>query len=171
MLPALLTVLLFAFSGVSGERTARYWGSQLANLLRLLIATVVLVGVTLAFFRESVGWDTFWCLFWSGVVGFGFGDISLFQAYVRIGARLTILLNLCTAPIWSAVTEWAWLGTRLSAGQVGGGGGDPKRGGDGDPEPPEQGFAESWGGMGRCDFRTGRRDGTRDRSSDQPEGL
>lgn len=119
MFPALLTVLLFASSGVAGERASRYWGPQLANLLRLLIAAVILVGVTVGFFSDSLRWGTFWCLFWSGVVGFGFGDISLFQAYVRIGARLTILLNLCTAPIWSAVAEWAWLGTRLTGGQVG----------------------------------------------------
>ena len=37
MLPALLTVFLFAGSAVAGERTARYWGSQAGNLIRLTL--------------------------------------------------------------------------------------------------------------------------------------
>jgi hypothetical protein len=122
MVPALLTVFLFACSGTAGERAARYWGGQLANLLRLFLATVVLATGTVLFFPSSLRWETFGWLFLSGVVGFGFGDIALFLAYVRIGARLTILLNLCTAPVWSSLTEWLWLGTKLSAGQIAAGG-------------------------------------------------
>ena len=118
MIPALLTVLLFACSGIAGERAARYWGGQLANLLRLLLATCILASGTLILFPGSLRWETFGWLFLSGVVGFGLGDIALFLAYVRIGARLTILLNLCTAPIWSSITERIWLGTTLTAGEI-----------------------------------------------------
>lgn len=122
MLAALLTVFLFACSGIAGERSARYLGGQLANLLRLFFATIILISGTLLFYRSSLQWVTFAWMFFSGVVGFGFGDIALFQAYVRIGARLTILLNLCTAPIWSTITEWAWLGTKLERGEIAAGG-------------------------------------------------
>lgn len=118
MLAALLTVGFFAFSGVSGERAARYWGGQQANLLRLFLSTLVMGVATWIFFRESLRAETFVWLFASGVVGFGIGDIALFLAYVRIGARLTILLNLCTAPLWGALLEWAWLGTTLGAPQI-----------------------------------------------------
>ena len=118
MLPALLTVLLFACSGIAGERAARYWGGQLANLLRLFLATGILATGTLLLFPSSLRWETFGWLFLSGIVGFGLGDIALFLAYVRIGARITILLNLCTAPIWSSITEWAWLGTGLSSQEI-----------------------------------------------------
>ncbi len=118
MLAALLTVLLFSCSALSGERTARYWGAQWGNLLRLLVATTVMGVVTLAVFPGSLQPATFAWLFLSGVVGFGFGDIALFFAYTRIGARLTILLNLCTAPLWSAALEWAWLGTVLTLPQA-----------------------------------------------------
>ena len=114
MLPALLTVLLFACSGIAGERAAGYWGGQLANLLRLFLATCILATGTVVFFSSSLRWETFGWLFLSGIVGFGFGDIALFLAYVRIGARLTILLNLCTAPVWSSVAEYLWLGTTLT---------------------------------------------------------
>lgn len=122
MFAALLTVLLFACSGIAGERTARYWGGQRGNLLRLFLASVLMLAVTVVFFPSSLRWETFWWLFVSGVVGFGLGDIALFFAYVRIGARLTILLNLCTAPIWSTLTEWIWLGTKLTPGELAAGG-------------------------------------------------
>jgi len=118
MIAALLTVLLFACSGLSGERSARYFGGQLANLFRLFFATVLMGGVTLVFFRDSLRGESFAWLFLSGIVGFGFGDIALFLAYVRIGARLTILMNLCTAPLWSALLERVWLGTMLSSPQL-----------------------------------------------------
>jgi drug/metabolite transporter (DMT)-like permease len=118
MVPALLTVLLFAWSGVASERAARFWGGQLANLLRLFVAGTVLMAGTLAWFPASMRWETFGWMFLSGVVGFGLGDIALFLAYVRIGARLTVLLNLCTAPIWSSLTEWIWLGTQLTPGEM-----------------------------------------------------
>ena len=118
----LFTVLLFACSGIAGERAAGYWGGQLANLLRLFLATSVLAAGTLIFFPGSLRWETFGWLFLSGVVGFGLGDIALFLAYVRIGARLTVLLNLCTAPVWSSLTEWIWLGTKLTPGEMAAGG-------------------------------------------------
>ena len=122
MFPALLTVLLFACSGIAGERAARYWGGQLANLLRLFLATCILATGTLVLFPASLRWETFGWLFLSGIVGFGLGDIALFLAYVRIGARLTILLNLCTAPIWSSIVERLWLGTKLTPGEITAGG-------------------------------------------------
>jgi len=114
MFAALLTVVLFSVSGIAGERSARYLGGQRANLIRLFLAAMSMGAFTLIFFRESLRPETFGWLFFSGIVGFGVGDIALFLAYVRIGARLTILLNLCTAPIWSALLEMAWLGTTLT---------------------------------------------------------
>lgn len=122
MFAALFTVLLFACSGIAGERSARYWGGQRANLFRLFLATVIMSGVTATVFPSSLRWETFGWLFVSGVVGFGLGDIALFLAYVRIGARLTILLNLCTAPVWSALSERLWLGTKLTPAELAAGG-------------------------------------------------
>ena len=113
MFAALLTVFLFAGSAVSGERAGHYWGSQRGNLLRLALAASLMLPVSLIFYRDSLHSATFAWLFLSGVAGFGLGDIALFAAYQRIGARLTILLNLCTAPLWSALAEWLWLGTTI----------------------------------------------------------
>lgn len=121
MIPALLTVLLFALSAVAGERTARYWGSERGNLFRLLLATIIMGAITFAFFPASLEPATYSWLFLSGMIGFGFGDIALFLAYVRIGSRLTILLNLCTAPLWSGLLEAVWLGNRLTLAEAGAG--------------------------------------------------
>lgn len=115
MFAPLLTVFLFAASAVAGERTARYWGSQQGNLIRLFLATIILGMVTVLVFPDSLHGPTYGWLFLSGLIGFGLGDIALFMAYVRIGSRLTILLNLCTAPLWSSLVEWLWLGTTLGA--------------------------------------------------------
>lgn len=111
MYAALLTVCLFSVSAVAGERTARLWGSQRGNLARLAIATLVMGLVVGVFFADTLHPVTFGWLLFSGVVGFGIGDIGLFIAYVRIGARLSILLNLCLAPLWGTLVEWLWLGT------------------------------------------------------------
>jgi drug/metabolite transporter (DMT)-like permease len=118
MFATLLTVLLFAGSAVAGEHTARHWGSQRGNLLRLLLATILMGAITLAFFPDSIRPDTLSWLLLSGLLGFGLGDVALFFAYLRIGARLTILLNLCTAPLWSSLVEWLWLGTTLGPMQL-----------------------------------------------------
>jgi len=48
-------------------------------------------------------------LFLSGCVGFGIGDLSMFQAYPRIGARRTIVLIQCLAAPFGALIEWLWL--------------------------------------------------------------
>ena len=111
MLAALASVILFSISGLAGERTARIWGAQRGNLLRLMLAAAIMWVVTLAAFRDSLRQETFGWLFFSGIIGFGLGDIALFMAYERIGARLTILLNLCSAPLWGAILEWSWLGS------------------------------------------------------------
>ncbi|MGB3121854.1 MAG: DMT family transporter [Verrucomicrobiales bacterium] len=110
MLAALLTTFFFALSAVSGHRLATRLGGIRGNFWRLVVAVTVLGLITAIAFRESLHWPTFRWYFLSGLVGFGLGDVALFLAYERIGSRLTILLNLCLAPLFAIATEWAWLG-------------------------------------------------------------
>lgn len=107
---AILTTFLFALSAVSGQRTAIRLGGLRGNFFRLLLATVILDSFVLLTDRASLAWPTFGWFFVSGLVGFGVGDIGLFLAYERIGSRLAILLNLCTAPLFALAAEWLWLG-------------------------------------------------------------
>ena len=85
-----------------------------ANLIRLLIATFILGIVTFiieprSFHPEASKW-----LIFSGIVGFGLGDIALFLALSKIGSRLTILINFCTATLIGALSDWIWLGDTIN---------------------------------------------------------
>lgn len=69
---------------------------------------------TLLLQPESLHRTTFFWLFWSGLIGFGVGDLGLYLAYARIGSRITILITFCLAPIIAAVVEWILLGTTIT---------------------------------------------------------
>lgn len=51
-------------------------------------------------------------------MGFGVGDVALFLAYTRLGARLTLLLNLCSAPVFGALGDWLLVGVGVTVPQV-----------------------------------------------------
>lgn len=113
MIAAVLTTLFFACSAVTGQRVAVRLGGPWGNLLRLALAALVLGIVVALFFRDSIHRETLPWFFVSGLVGFGIGDVALFLAYERIGSRLTILLNLCLAPLFAMLVEWLWLGNAV----------------------------------------------------------
>jgi len=115
MLAAILTPFFFAMSAVTGQRVAVRLGSIWGNCVRLFIATIILGICVACFYPESIRLESFWWFFFSGVVGFGIGDVALFLAYERLGSRLTILLNLCLAPLFAMALEWIWLGNGVSA--------------------------------------------------------
>ena len=113
MIAAILTTLFFAFSAVTGQRVAVMLGGAWGNLMRLGLAAVVL-GILVAILTpDAIRWPSFQWFFLSGLIGFGLGDVALFTAYERIGSRLTILLNLCLAPLFAMVLEWLWLANGL----------------------------------------------------------
>jgi drug/metabolite transporter (DMT)-like permease len=113
MLPAFLTTILFSISAVCAQRTSKALGGVAANFWRLLLATFVL-----ALWAHTVGQGVsgtaFSLMLLSGVLGFGLGDIALYQALPRLGSRLSILLVHCLATPFAATTEWLWLGTNMS---------------------------------------------------------
>ena len=110
MFAAVLTTLLFALSGLSGRRLSNYLPGSQANLLRLILAATIL-GSYAHLGGFGVGGPAFGWLFVSGCIGFGIGDLALFQAYPRIGTRRTMVLVQCLAAPIAALTEWIWLGT------------------------------------------------------------
>ncbi|MEZ5326249.1 MAG: DMT family transporter [Verrucomicrobiales bacterium] len=116
MTGAIFATLLFACSAIFGQRLSRMLGGIVANFWRLVLAVACLGLLCGVFFRDQFpahsgvfGW-----FFFSGMIGFGVGDVALFLAYFRIGARLTILLNLCLAPVFGAVGEYLWMGQKIS---------------------------------------------------------
>lgn len=118
MFPALLTAFLFACSAIFGQRAAKLFGPLRANAIRLSIACAVL-GI-LTWITDGIQGHSSWhpavfpALFLSGAVGFGFGDIGLFLAYPRLGARLTILINFSLATLFAAWGDQALLGEHLT---------------------------------------------------------
>ena len=117
MLGAVLATILFAFSAVSGARVAKLMGGTEANFWRLSLATLFLAAMAHAFGAGLAG-NGFYVFILSGCLGFGVGDVALFQAYPRLGSRLTILIVHCLAAPFAGLVEWLWLGTTLSAGQI-----------------------------------------------------
>lgn len=117
MLPALLTTFLWSVSAVCATRSTRYLGSAVANLARLCLATLLLA-LWAHGFGKGLGGAGLWLFMWSGFIGFGLGDLALYEAFPRLGSRLTLLLAQCLAAPVGALVEWLWLGTTLSVAQV-----------------------------------------------------
>jgi len=117
VLGAVLATILFAFSAVSGARVAKLMGGTEANFWRLALATLFLAVMAHAFGAGLAG-NGFYIFVLSGCLGFGLGDVALFQAYPRLGSRLTILIVHCLAAPFAGLVEWLWLGTTLTAAQI-----------------------------------------------------
>ena len=118
---ALVTAVLWSFTSIFFSRASTALGSVKVNRLRLAFAVILLM-LTHLFLRGSLlpldGTPQRWL--WmglSGLVGLVFGDACLLQCYVLIGPRLGTLM-LSTAPVISTVLAWAFLGERLSAGEL-----------------------------------------------------
>jgi drug/metabolite transporter (DMT)-like permease len=117
ILAALLTTLLYSLSGIAGARVSRMLGSIEANFFRIVIATALL-GTYAHTLGAGLRGRALPYFLASGLIGFGIGDFSLYQAYPRIGSRLCMLLVHCLAAPIGAAVEWAWLGTALTLIQV-----------------------------------------------------
>jgi len=113
MLAALLTTVFFSLSAVTANRSVRYLGGNEANFWRLLFATILLGVFSHAWGVGLAGAFLPWFLL-SGIIGFGLGDLALFQAYPRIGSRLTVLLVHCLAAPIAMTAEWLWLGNAVT---------------------------------------------------------
>jgi drug/metabolite transporter (DMT)-like permease len=117
MLPAFLTTILFSISAVCAQRTSKALGGVEANFWRVILATLMLAGWAHTMGQGTAG-KAFPLFLWSGVLGFGFGDIALYQTLPRLGSRLSILLVHCLAAPFAATTEWLWLGSRMTAAEI-----------------------------------------------------
>ena len=114
---AFLTAFLWSASSIASARTARMLGGPRANAARLSLA-VVLLGGWLALSHGLAWHHEAWWFVASGVVGLGLGDIALFSAYARLGARLPALFTHCLGVPLGAALEWVWLGTPLHLGEA-----------------------------------------------------
>ena len=113
---ALSVSAFWTITAMAFESAAKRIGSYALNVLRLAVALVIFTA--LGFIRGEAlplgagGAAWFW-LSLSGLVGFVFGDIFLFQSYVDIGAR-TSQAVFAASPLLTALIAFALLGERVS---------------------------------------------------------
>lgn len=118
MFPAFLTTLLWSYCLIPARQSVAQLGENAANFWRLFVAVVVM-GVLSVWGGMQLGHDAFVWFFISGIIGFGFGDIGVWFALPRLGSRLTLLMVHCIAAPLAGLAEWLWLGTTITALQIG----------------------------------------------------
>jgi drug/metabolite transporter (DMT)-like permease len=122
-LAALGTAAAFAVNSVLFTLAGKKVGAVIVNRIRLLFAVLLLItahwgttGTLLPVYASSRNW--FW-LSLSGLAGLVLGDIFLFNAFVVVGARISMLM-MSLAPVIASLIAWIFLGEMLGWLQIGG---------------------------------------------------
>ena len=113
----LATAFCWTVSALSFEEASVRAGSLPVNLIRLVLAFLLLAGFNWAHRGLPLPTDATpaqwkWLLL-SGLIGFFIGDLCLFRALVLIGSRTSTLL-MSLAPLLAALTGYLLLGEQLS---------------------------------------------------------
>lgn len=118
---ALATAFCWAITATSFEVAGKKIGSQPLNLIRLLIGMLFLCAFTFITrgiaFPIDASLNTWKWLFLSGLVGLVIGDLLLFEAFVRIGARISMLIYASVPPM-SGIMAYFILGESMSYKQI-----------------------------------------------------
>jgi drug/metabolite transporter (DMT)-like permease len=116
-LAALLTAVFWTVTALAFEAASKQVGSLIVNLFRLVVGFVFLSLFAWIYrgylFPVDATARAWYYLVASGLIGFVFGDLCLFQAFVVIGARISMLLMALAPPI-TALISWIILGEELS---------------------------------------------------------
>lgn len=116
-LAALCTAFFWTITALAFESAGKKVGSLSVNIIRLSIAFIYL-GIFSLFTRgeflpEGASLHNWIWLSISGLVGFVLGDLFLFQAYVVIGARISMLIMSLAPPI-AAIAGWMIMGETMN---------------------------------------------------------
>ena len=117
---ALITSLSFAFTATFFTFAGRQVGSGVVNRTRLLFGMGMLLlthQLTLGSLLPRASAEQWLWLTLSGEIGLSLGDAFLFQAFVWIGARLSMLM-MSLAPVLAALLAWMFLGETLNMAQI-----------------------------------------------------
>jgi len=116
-LAAFATAICWTATPIAFEAAGKRVGSLTVNFIRLIIAFVLIGFFTLAtrgmflpLDATAVNWT--WLTI-SGMIGFVIGDLFLFEAYVQIGARISLLIMAAVPPI-TALAGFLILGETLT---------------------------------------------------------
>ena len=105
----LFTSLCWSFTSIFFTLGGRIVGSPIVNRTRLIFALIMAIGVHFVtqgqFFPLDAGWERWGWLGLSGILGFALGDACLFQAFVMIGPRLSMLM-MALHPVIGTILAW-----------------------------------------------------------------
>ena len=109
---ALGTSLAFSIGSILFTFAGHAVGTSILNRIRLALAllfTLVLHWILIGtFYPAATPLDTFFWMAASGIVGYVIGDSLLFQGFVRVGPRLSMLM-MALAPVLSTIMAWVFL--------------------------------------------------------------
>ena len=114
----LLTAVFWTVTSMAFESAGKKVGSLAVNLIRLVMA-FFFIGIysyiARGFFfpADATVYQWKWLAI-SGLIGFVIGDLLLFQAFVVVGARISMLVMSLTPP-FAAFVGWLVLGEVLTA--------------------------------------------------------
>lgn len=118
---ALLTAMCWVGSSVSFEYAGKKVGSLVLNLMRLVVSLVLITVlnffITSGFQNLTITPEAFRALMLSGLIGLVLGDLFLFQAYIEIGSRISLLIMALAPPI-TALFSYFLLDEVLGFGQI-----------------------------------------------------
>lgn len=115
------TAICWTATSMFFEAAGKRIGSLSVNLIRLFMAFVLLGSVTwitrgLFIPLDASAHNWLW-LALSGLIGFTIGDLLLFQAFVIIGARLSMLIMALSPPV-AAIAGWIILGETMNGSAI-----------------------------------------------------
>ncbi len=115
---SLFTAFCWTITVISFEYSGKRVGSLSVNIIRLFFG-FILLGVTLFFLRGyfiplDATWNQWSLLMISGLIGLVIGDLFLFQAFVDVGGRISLLV-MSTVPPISALLGYLFLNESISA--------------------------------------------------------
>lgn len=115
---SLMAAFCWTATALAFESAGKKIGSLSVNLIRLFMAIFMLgifTWITRGLFLPlDASWHQWKWLIISGLIGFSLGDLFLFEAYVRIGARISSLIMSFVPPI-TGIIGWLIMDERLSA--------------------------------------------------------
>ncbi len=114
---ALATALCWTLNAIAFEFAGKEVGSLSVSYIRLFVAFALLSICSffargLALPTDATGYTWLW-LSISGLLGFVLGDLFLFEAFVEIGSRISLLIMSAAPPI-TALAGYLIMGERIS---------------------------------------------------------
>ncbi len=120
-LAAVLTAVCWSSNSVLFTFAGRRVGSATVNVSRLALALVLSLGLHWAVFGGPLplgaGGERLLWLGVSGLIGYAVADAALFEAFLLIGPRLSMLLTILV-PVFSTALAWLFLGESLRPARI-----------------------------------------------------